>query len=102
MTRGVNQRPNASKSKISQIKSGNKNVLNIDRLVGGNQTKCALLQWAIDLGAKNYKEIRKNNPVTKYFSSDSSVKRSSVLLKKKSNVIKKYTNSIINGKTIFK
>ena len=55
----------------------------IKKLVGGNQTECALLQWAIDLGGENYKEIRKSNPVTEYFPFDSSVKRSSVLLHNK-------------------
>eukprot|EP01084_Bolivina_argentea_P295942 509620_1 len=51
------------------------------RLAGGNQTDCAMLQWAIDLGASNYKEIRESNPVTKFFPFDSKVKRSSVLCK---------------------
>eukprot|EP00484_Ammonia_sp_Unknown_P011182 CAMPEP_0197073056 /NCGR_PEP_ID=MMETSP1384-20130603/210406_1 /TAXON_ID=29189 /ORGANISM="Ammonia sp." /LENGTH=1037 /DNA_ID=CAMNT_0042511881 /DNA_START=129 /DNA_END=3241 /DNA_ORIENTATION=+ len=48
-------------------------------LTGGNQTDCAMLQWVIDLGASNYKEIRETNPVTKFFPFDSKVKRSSVL-----------------------
>ncbi len=47
---------------------------------GGNQTDCAILQWIIDLGAVNYKEIREKNPITKVFPFDSKVKRSSVLV----------------------
>ena len=54
------------------------------RLVGGNQTECALLQWAINLGASDYKAIRANNPVTKFYVFDSAVKRSSVFLKNRS------------------
>lgn len=50
-------------------------------LVGGNQTECAMLQFAIDLGAKDYKQIREDNPVTKFFPFDSAIKRSSVLVK---------------------
>eukprot|EP01084_Bolivina_argentea_P047034 86648_1 len=50
-------------------------------LTGGNQTDCAILQWIIDLGASNYKEIRENNPITKFFPFDSKVKRSSVLVR---------------------
>ncbi|ETO35980.1 plasma membrane calcium-transporting atpase, partial [Reticulomyxa filosa] len=53
------------------------------KLVGGNQTECALLQWALDLGAKNYKEIRTEFPVTKFFPFDSAIKSSSVLVKGK-------------------
>eukprot|EP01083_Nonionella_stella_P056300 148336_1 len=52
-------------------------------LTGGNQTDCAILQWVIDLGATNYKQIREQNPVTKFFPFDSKVKRSSVLCKEK-------------------
>ena len=50
-------------------------------LTGGNQTDCAILQWVIDLGADNYKQVREQNPVTKFFPFDSKVKRSSVLVR---------------------
>jgi calcium-translocating P-type ATPase len=50
------------------------------RLTGGNQTDCAMLQFAIDLGATNYKDRRKNCPISKMFPFDSKVKRSSVLI----------------------
>eukprot|EP00486_Rosalina_sp_Unknown_P014513 CAMPEP_0201579392 /NCGR_PEP_ID=MMETSP0190_2-20130828/26911_1 /ASSEMBLY_ACC=CAM_ASM_000263 /TAXON_ID=37353 /ORGANISM="Rosalina sp." /LENGTH=769 /DNA_ID=CAMNT_0048013763 /DNA_START=180 /DNA_END=2486 /DNA_ORIENTATION=+ len=50
-------------------------------LDGGNQTDCAMLQWVIDLGAGNFKEIREQNPLTKFFPFDSKVKRSSVLVR---------------------
>ena len=50
-------------------------------LDGGNQTDCAMLQWAIDLGADNFKDIREQNPLTKFFPFDSKVKRSSVLVR---------------------
>ena len=46
------------------------------QLTGGNQTDCAMLQWAIDLG-----KIRTDNPTTKFFPFDSKVKRSSVMVK---------------------
>ena len=49
----------------------------IKQLVGGKQTECALLQWTIDLGGENYKEIRKSNPVSEYFLFDS---RSKIIL----------------------
>ena len=63
------------------------------RLVGGNQTECALLQWAINLGARDYKGIRQHNPVTKFYVFDSTVKRSSVFLKNrtKENTYVMYT-----------
>ena len=38
----------------------------IKKLVGRKQSECALLQWTIDLGGENYKEIRNSNPVTEY------------------------------------
>lgn len=50
-------------------------------LDGGNQTDCAMLQWVIDLGAANFKEVREQNPLTKFFPFDSKVKRSSVLVR---------------------
>ncbi|ETO35459.1 hypothetical protein RFI_01604 [Reticulomyxa filosa] len=53
------------------------------KLVGGNQTECAMLQWALELGAKDYKQIRTDFPVTKFFPFDSAVKSSSVLVKGK-------------------
>ena len=57
------------------------------KLIGGNQTECALLQWVIDMGATDYKNIRSSNPIIKWFPFDSSVKRSSVITKYyKSNI----------------
>jgi len=57
-------------------------------LTGGNQTDCAMLQWAIDLGitadqraGSDFTQIRTDNPTTKFFPFDSKVKRSSVLVK---------------------
>merc|ERR1719361_1621132 len=52
-------------------------------LTGGNQTDCAMLQWAIDLGASNFREIRELNPVKKAFPFDSKQKRSSVLVRER-------------------
>jgi len=52
-------------------------------LTGGNQTDCAMLQWVIDLGATNFREIRELNPVKKAFPFDSKWKRSSVLVRER-------------------
>jgi len=52
-------------------------------LTGGNQTDCAMLQWAIDLGADNFQEMRADNAVKKAFPFDSKQKRSSVLVRRR-------------------
>jgi Ca2+-transporting ATPase len=52
------------------------------RLVGGNETECAMMQWGLDLsGDLDYMQLRLNNPVKKAFPFDSAVKRSSVFLR---------------------
>merc|ERR1719242_1118866 len=52
-------------------------------LTGGNQTDCAMLQWAIDMGADNFRQIREQNPIQKAFPFDSKLKRSSVLVRER-------------------
>jgi len=52
-------------------------------LTGGNQTDCAMLQWAIDLGADDFRQIREQNPIQKAFPFDSKLKRSSVLVRER-------------------
>lgn len=54
-------------------------------LTGGNQTDCAMLQWVIDLGATDFRQIREENPVKKAFPFDSKWKRSSVLVRERAN-----------------
>lgn len=49
-------------------------------LVGGNETECALMRWAIDLGC-DYEQIRSQITIEKAYPFSSEVKRSSVLVK---------------------
>ncbi|ETO13571.1 calcium-transporting ATPase/ calmodulin binding protein, partial [Reticulomyxa filosa] len=53
------------------------------KLIGANETECALLQWVIDAGAVNFEEIRKEYPVIKTFPFNGSFRASGILVKGK-------------------